>query len=118
MTEMNAAPDPIEQWLALPFPRGSTNDALDIAHAELATIDSWIAGSVLRYRKTAEWVPPAADVAIQLSQLRATVSAMSLNTFEEREKAASYLHYIDLLSSVYDTFLNWGGQGVRKRTMS
>lgn len=118
MTDMNATPDRIEEWLALPFPRGSTNDALDMAHAELATLDSWIAGSVLRYRKTAEWVPPALDVAIQLSQLRATVTAIGLNTLEEREQAASYLHYIDLLSSVYDTFLSWGGQGLRKRTMS
>ena len=116
MTEMNAAPDPIEQWLALPFPRGSTNDALDIAHAELATLDSWIAGSVLRYRKTAEWVPPALDVAAPLSQLRGTVSAMRLNTLEDREKAASYLHYIDLLSSVYDAFLSWGGQDLCTRT--
>lgn len=108
---MNATPDPIEEWLALPFPRGSTNDALDLAHAELATIDSWIAGSVLRYRKTGEWVRPVLDGSAELSRLRSAVSAIGLEMPEERMNADSYLRYIDLLSHVYNIFLGWGDPG-------
>ena len=45
MTELD---DACESWQRQPFPPGSSDDAIDELHADLALADSWIAEAVLR----------------------------------------------------------------------
>lgn len=88
-------------WLGTPFPPGSANDVLDEIHAELVTVDTLIAGIVLTYRDTGDWISPVLDVMGELSRLREAILAAQEAASEDKNVIVSYIDYVDLLTAVY-----------------
>ena len=99
MSEFN---DAYVAWRNQPFPAGSTDDALDELHADLALADTWVADSVVPYVERGVFQPARVDVIEEVSRLRDRVVALRS---AGGDLSASYRDYANLLLRVYEGFL-------------
>lgn len=98
----------VAAWRRAAFPVGSKNDELDEIHADLALIDTWVAGSVLPYVDTDVWEPAVPNVLGALDSLERHVHGVHLDGENHVQVANRYLAYAGLLRSVYEEFLQVG----------
>jgi hypothetical protein len=59
---MSILDESVWAWRNTPFPPGSSNDALDEVHADLALYDTWVAESVLPFMDSGVCAPAVPDV--------------------------------------------------------
>lgn len=93
-----------DTWRALPFPRGSTVDEIDEAHADLAYWDAMTLeaiGPMVEY--PVRYDPGVLDLRVGLAALRERLVAMrSTYHGEEADLLDSYVRYVDVLAAVND----------------
>lgn len=99
-----------QSWRDARFPRGSSIDALDEVHANLALYDSWVAESVLPFMDRGIWQPAVPDVLGALENLVRQVEELRSSGTEDLEAVSAYWAYADLLRTVYRAFLREGGR--------
>ena len=96
-----------DEWRAEPFPGGSAQDDLDELHARLATVDSWVAETVIPYVENDLYEPARVDVLGELIDICSELDRLR-ESFDESELkvARTYVGYADRLTQVYDEFLD------------
>jgi hypothetical protein len=87
-------------WRREPFPGGSSDDAADELHADLALADTWVAEAVIPFIESGRSAPAQVDVLGELQALRDRAA-----TLNDPERAKKYLAYVERLSDVYSGFL-------------
>jgi len=92
-------------WLSTPLPAGSSSDDLDEVHADLALIDTWVAGSVLPMLQSGRWPPATPDVVAALDELSTEIERLRTQDGDENGLANQYLAYACFLRRVYGIFL-------------
>lgn len=96
----------VRAWRETPFPRGSTVEALDEAHADLALYDTWVAETVIPFVERGIWNSAVTDVLGALDDLTRQVGDLRSAGTEDSEAADSYMAYAGLLRAVYLAFLD------------
>lgn len=106
ITDVGSFGEAYTTWRERPFPAGSSTDALDELHADLALADTWVAESVVPFVERGLKQPAEVDVVGELSKLRdRAVELGSAATGEDARLASEYRDYIDLLVRAYTGFL-------------
>ena len=99
--------DAYSSWRGQPFPSGSSRDALDELHADLALADTWVAETVIPYVENGLRRPARVDVDTELRRLRTrAVELGQVGDAEDRRLANSYRDYAGLLLHLYAAFLD------------
>jgi hypothetical protein len=99
----------VSAWRNQPFPPGSSTDAVDELHADLALADTWVAEAVVPFMERGVHRSPQVDVDKRLHELRVRTAELTQNaTNETRELMHSYRDYIDRLLRVYTAFTEQG----------
>jgi len=101
---MATLPHAYYAWRREPFPHGGSDEQVDELHADLALADSWVAESVIPFVERGQFLPAQVDVVQGLRLLRERAAA-----HRSPDRAMEYLKYVELLSDVYDAFLQEGG---------
>lgn len=93
-------------WKKQPFPSGSSWDALDEVHADLALADAWVADTVSPFVEHGVYRPAQVDVIATLEKIRQQAIQLGAKGDEEDKMLAEdYAKYAELLQSVYQAFL-------------
>jgi hypothetical protein len=103
---LTSFPDAYRAWRKRPFPLGSTNDALDDLHADLALADTWVAEAVVPYIERGVHQPLQFAVIPELTRLRTRADEVAKEVGPADIRLANeYGEYVDLLMNVYRAFL-------------
>lgn len=94
------------EWRDCPFPKGSSNDALDELHSDLALIDSWIVEELVPYFEDgAVWLSKV-DVMDALGRIEARLEGLSyLEGSIEMKLVSEYGEYANLLHRLYAGYI-------------
>jgi hypothetical protein len=88
-------------WRNATFPPGSSRDDVDEAHAELATLDYWVADNVVPFLENGIRVPLKVDIEGGIQRLLLRLRDLKDSSDNEtRERVESYSHYLQLLDAV------------------
>jgi hypothetical protein len=99
-----------ETWKEQPFPSGSSWDALDEVHADLALADAWVADTVTPFFEHGVYRPAQVDVIGTLEKIRERANKLRATAEGEDERlAGEYGKYAELLKVVYQGFLSESG---------
>jgi hypothetical protein len=94
------------RWRDQPFPRGSSNDALDELHADLALVDTWVAEALIPLVEHGMYRPIQVDPIQKLEEIRDSATELGKSApADEKRLAREYVEYADLLRRVYEQFL-------------
>jgi hypothetical protein len=94
------------KWREQPFPLGSSLDALDELHADLALVDTWVAEAVVPFAEHGMYRPIQVDPIQTLEEIREGITELAKSaSADEKRLASEYVAYVDLLLSVYELFL-------------
>jgi len=94
------------KWREQPFPLGSSLDALDEVHADLALVDTWVAEALIPIVEHGMHRPIQVDPIQKLEEIQDSATELGKSaTADERRLAREYVEYADLLRSVYEQFL-------------
>jgi hypothetical protein len=100
------------RWRDAPFPSGSTNDAVDELHAQLAQWDAFVADEVIPVAEGHAHKPgigSAYDIAKELELLRAGIEALAERVGpDDQALLRQYDDYVSLLTEVYSVALTRG----------
>jgi hypothetical protein len=92
-------------WRAQPFPLGSAHDDMDELHADLATVDTWVADMVVPYVEYGKRFPLKVDVAAGIQRIRARVASLRESIEgDDRSLLDQYAAYLDLLEDVFSAY--------------
>jgi len=94
------------KWRDQRFPLGSSNDALDELHADLALVDTWVAEALIPFVGHGMYRPIQVDTIQKLEEIRDRATELGKSaTADEKRLAREYVGYADLLRSVYEHYL-------------
>lgn len=100
-----------ELWKEQPFPSGSSWDALDEVHADLAVADTWVADTVIPFIEHGVYRPAQVDVIGALEKIRdQAIQLKARGEGEDKRLAEEYAKYAELLHFVYQSFLRKSGR--------
>lgn len=114
MTSHMQAGDAVKLWRTTGFPRGSSNDALDEIHAQLAVVDTWVADCVIDFQTSGRWIASVPDVLAELVRLDTALERLELTDAIERTLREEYRRYIRVLAAGYREFLSWGNEAIHQ----
>jgi hypothetical protein len=99
--------DAYRRWSDEPFPPGSIRDDIDELHADLATVDHWVADMVIPYVEDGRRFPLKVDIdgglqhlRRRLLHLRASASGKDLVL---RDRYSKYAALLDAVFRAYET---------------
>lgn len=93
-------------WRNEAFPAGSTRDDVDELHAELATIDEWVAGMVIPFVEHGTRYPLRVDIQAGIDSARKQASELRRSANDDdRALLDRYEGYLQLLADVFHAFL-------------
>lgn len=96
-----------ESWKERPFPSGSSWDALDEIHSDLAVADTWVADTVIPFIEHGVYRPAQVDVIGTLEKIRnRAIQLRAKGEGEDKRLADEYARYAEILQSVYQGFLS------------
>lgn len=100
--EMTSFDDAYKEWRQAPFPKGSSDDAVDELHAELAQWDAFVADEVIAIADGRTPQPGVVDIRAELDSFQMKIAGVEANSHgAAREQLAAYRHYCALLINVY-----------------
>ena len=88
------------------LPPGSARDELDELRAEIATIDTWVAGMLVPYVEHGKKHPLKVDVQGGIDRARQQVNELKRSAHEDDAALlARYEHYLELLDDAFHAFM-------------
>ncbi len=97
--------DAYTRWSNEPCPPGSSRDDIDLLHAELATVDLWLADMVIPYVESGKRFPLKVDISEALRHLSGGVCR--LRESAQRQDLSlldRYALYVDLMEGVFRAY--------------
>jgi len=92
-------------WRNESFPPGSSRDDVDELHAEIATIEEWVAALVLPFVEHGERYPVKIDVQAGIDRAREQVDELKRSGHaDDRALLDRYECYLQLLADVFQAF--------------
>jgi hypothetical protein len=93
------------EWRNATFPPGSHRDDVDEAHAELATLDYWVADNLVPFVEHGVRVPLKVDIEGGIQRLVPRLQElMGSSDIETRARVESYSSYLRLLDAVFRAY--------------
>ena len=93
------------RWRDAPLPPGTARDELDELHADLATVDLWVADMVIPYVESGTRFPLKVDIAAGIRRIQKGIRELreSLDG-DDAALLEEYAAYVRLLDAVFDAY--------------
>ena len=93
-------------WWSEPFPHQSTKDELNELHAELATLDYWVADTVVPFAENDTLAPLKVDIRGAIRDIRQRLASVASQLRgQDQQLVAEYQRYVELLDAVFLCFI-------------
>lgn len=96
--------DSYSKWRDSAFPLGSTRDDLDEIHADLATVDTWVADMVIPYVEHGTRFPLKVDIEGEIHRIIAELERLRPSAEGDSDLVDSYADYARVLNEVFSAY--------------
>jgi hypothetical protein len=92
-------------WRDEPLPPGSSRDDIDELHADLVTVDLWVADMVIPYVENGTRFPLKVDIEGGIERVRERIRQLLESAYgADRSLLDRYAAYTDLLDAVFRAY--------------